>query len=317
MMILETRLGGGCMEYIIEQIETNGELKFTKSYLVHNNMITYIADRPLRMKRMKLNLSGFKLQPGYVMADFSINSIETEEHLTDRLTRLTEKGCTTMLTTFSINYEREFSNHLKTLRQLLRTSTIDYVIGLSLPVKKLTPSLIRKCQRDKLPFVLVDVYNEDELDEVTWEWIRNANFPYVVQIIPNWKLNLPDKKLNQLQQRWNKLAKEKQIATISPFPAEHLPLQKHQLQQLGIYPQKGVLTIGSELDYVLYREDNEVTSVDEHDNVYYDKKEAPLVVVRKGTIIKHGEDNHYQPGAGQEIVVIRPGLFRTIVDDMI
>jgi hypothetical protein len=300
------------MDYILEEIDSYGR-KVKCNYLIQDNRISYISDHSLKMNLMRVSLNHFLLKPGHVMADFSIYDLVVKgEKLTDCLNNLVQLGCTTLLTTFPIYYERDFHIRLSQLRNIMKEGQLDYVIGLSIPVRKLTPKIIRKCQREKLPFISVQIDEVSEINSIVWEWIRDANFPYNVQIIPEWKKKIEGKGKKQALQTWEVLMKEKSIETISDFPGNQSPLSKSILKQLGIYPRKGEFVIGADIDYLLYFKEQQDGILEESNSLHYHTNKEPEIVVKDGDIIKLRQNIFSEKGNGNELRVNRPGIFKSL-----
>ncbi|MCZ0754454.1 hypothetical protein [Anoxybacillus sp. J5B_2022] len=85
-----------------------------------------------------------------------------------------------------------------------------------------------------------------------------------------------------------------------------MPLPLAVLKKIGIYPQKGDLRIGGEVDYNLYAHIS--SKVAETFVVDYDKH-VPVITVHNGKVMKAGDELFFQPGFGRERVVRAPGMF--------
>ncbi|WLD91817.1 hypothetical protein [Alkalihalobacillus sp. AL-G] len=302
------------MEYILENVWTTDEEPKKKNVHVKNSIVSYVSERPLKMKCMTVNTSGLHVIPGFVMRDFSLEGMDTES-LLKRCKQLISTGCTTVVTTFSIRFAKELEGRYNRLVEHLSVLPIDYVIGLSLPMTRITPSLIRTCQKKKIPFIYGILEQEEDIDTVIWEWIRNVNFPYTIPIIAGWEqLALQEKRLMQLQDRWSRVSKSKSITTIKQLPLPEQPFTKYHLQELGIYPQKGSWVTGCDIDYVIYEQDTPLAA---QSRVQYDESNQPVLVVRKGTALKVGDDIYINPGEGKQLQITRPGLFRAMSNDLL
>ncbi|WP_257351769.1 hypothetical protein [Pseudalkalibacillus decolorationis] len=302
------------MEYILENVWTAENESRKKNVYVKNNTICYVSDRPLKIKCMKVNTNGLQFIPGYIMRDFSLESLDTES-LLKRCEEVINLGCTTLVTTFSIRYGKEIEDRYNRFLNHLSVMPIDYVIGLSIPMRRITPAIVRFCQKKKVPFIYAVVEQEEDPDTVVWEWIRNVNFPYTIPIIPGWgQLALHDKRTMQLKDNWQRICRMKSITTIQSFPLEEQPLTKYHLQELGIYPKKGSWITGSDVDYQVYQQDPSLAAPP---RVQYDKSNKPLLVVRNGTDLKVGGDLRINPGTGKHLKITRPGLFRAMTDDLL
>jgi hypothetical protein len=300
------------MDYILEEVDASGK-KVTKNVLVQQNRITYISDRPLRMEYTRVTLQNFQLLPALVMADCSLYQNAKDGTLLQALDELVKKGCTTVITAFPMYYEREFEVGLDYIRDMLKISYLDYCIGLSIPIHKLTPSIIRMCQRKKLPFIMLEIEHPEEINNIVWEWIRDANFPFEVQLIPNWdKLKLEGKRKKHLIGHFHKLTNQKDIAVVTDYPGEKRPLGLNILKQLGIYPQKGDFVRNGELDYILYLDSSTDKEKFKRKVIDHLDEKEPAIVVKDGVVIKAGDNLFAETGQGKEITIKRPGIFKSI-----
>jgi hypothetical protein len=298
------------MDYILEEVDTSGR-KVTRNILVQNNRISYISDRPLRMSTKKVNLHHFNLLPGFVMTDFDLYEKAMEGQLKESLKQLVKLGCTTVVTAFPMYFERDFETNLVNYRELLKESYIDYCLGLSIPIQKLSPKIIRMCQREKLSFISLEIEQPEDFNNIIWEWIRDANFPYQVQLIPNWrKLKFEGKKKKQIIQHFYNTTSQRDIEVIQDHPGDKIPLKLNVLKQLGIYPQKGDFVTGGVVDYLLF---NSTTNSKGRSKILLEeyKKIEPSIVVKEGEIIKAGDQLLFEDGQGKELVIKRTGIFKS------
>ncbi|WP_349407564.1 hypothetical protein [Pseudalkalibacillus sp. SCS-8] len=302
------------MEYILENVWTTDQHPRQKHVYVKDNTVRYVSERPLKMKCFTVSSTGFDIVPGYVFRDFSLCEMD-ETSLLDQCKELVNQGCTSIVSALSLTFTKEFPLRLNAIRQKFSALPIDYIIGVQMPMNRVSPALIRMCQKAKIPFVNAVVEQEEDLDTVVWEWIRNVNFPYTVPILADWShLPLHEKRLAQLQDKWRRICKEKSICTIDDFPNEGQRMNKHHLQCLGIYPKKGSWVTGSDVDYLIYEGD---ISVDGEERVKYDRNKNPVIVVQNGTVIKVNDEIRLTPGAGKEMKIIRPGIFRVMSNDLL
>src|SRR5690606_23704187 len=113
------------------------------SLLIKNEKIDYISDKLNRLNYMRSNLSEFLLTPGHVMLNYSFaNLIPFKNFKDEMINTYLQNGCTTLLVICEVKSERELSKVITNTRNNLLNSPIDYYIGIQIPLKKLTPSLI-------------------------------------------------------------------------------------------------------------------------------------------------------------------------------
>ena len=71
------------------------------------------------------------------------------------------------------------------MKTTLISSPIDFIIGVRIPVRLITPSFIRKCKREKVPAIFVELEDLDELEDIPWGWVRDALFPLQLSVYSN------------------------------------------------------------------------------------------------------------------------------------
>ncbi|UOK56851.1 hypothetical protein MGI18_19080 [Bacillus sp. OVS6] len=90
-------------------------------------------------------------------------------------------------------------------------------------------------------------------------------------------------------------------------PSEHEPLEKSLLMKIGIYPEKGDIRIGGEVDYNLYVR-NGFNSVEEMSASRY-HNHIPTFTIHKGQLIKVDEKVCIRPGFGEFCEISMSGRF--------
>jgi hypothetical protein len=282
------------MRYIIERSLALTDSETILSYLIDSQHISYVSQSPLRMNVMKVSMKGFKMIPGLVSPLMSLNTMPVEivkQRLADKL----RMGTTTLLTSARISYLHEAEKEISRTRHLLISSPIDYSIGLSIPPHKLTPDIIRFCKRKRVPFIELVCDDFISLKAVVWERIREANFPFQAVIFPTFKALSDEKKIKVWRRKWNDISAALQIPTLSKGIDETDSLPLPYLKLLGLYPKKGGLFTGSDVDYCLIKD----TDIDQ----------KPSTVVVRGTIIFSEKQLDYCQGFGKEITIVQPGRF--------
>lgn len=310
-MYKHDREGHFILNYIIDSANVVSDSGISiRSFLIEENKISHYGNTLQKYKGTRMNVSSYIMAPGSVLTDFNLLHKHDLLSYKNSQRELIKKGCTTVLIPCFIPFEKEFEKKIREARHLMINSTLDFVIGVHLPVEKLTPSLIRLCRRQKTPFIIVDVRDDTNLFSIPWGWIREAQFQFQVPIYPLWKIK-NKKELDQKKDLWEKITAFHKIPTHLHFPLEHFPLDKVILKQIGIYPQKGELLIGNDLDYTLYSIASEFMKVEEKNKLDYDKANL-VITVHKGRLLKVNDDICYYPGFGEELKIHIPGLFASI-----
>ncbi|MFN7252217.1 MAG: hypothetical protein ACK4M9_15655 [Anaerobacillus sp.] len=295
------------MKYIIENALTNiyGEEQ-RNSYLIEGSKVMYNANHFSQYNHMRINTDRFVLTPGYAMVDFSILSISHFSSFKERMKHLQSIGCTTLITAFNVFLEHEFRTELKKAKHALINSSIDYLLGAKIPLSKLTPTMVRMCCKHKVPLIFAEIIDPEEINDVNWQWIRGELFPYHTMIVPIWNIPGSKRTLQRFKMEWEQILTVNKITTQIDAPIEHAPLSKQFLLNVGLYPKKGALKVGTDADYLLFSK----AELDGDEKDYKDIH--PEVVVANGVVKKAGIEVYIQPGVGKELTVAVPRQFTQI-----
>lgn len=292
------------MAYIIEDANVLKNNGFEKSsLLIRNNRIDYISPSLKRMKSMKMNAGSYVLTPGHVMLDFSLEGAFSDIKRIF-MEKLIVKGCTTVIAVASAEYERDLPEAIRKKKQIMINSPIDYCIGVKVPLKKLTPSLLIKCKKNKIPLLVIEINAEDSIANFPWEWIRNSIYGFPMTLLPLWREHASQ---NKKKMQFIQLMKKHRISAELECPMEHVQIEKPLLMKIGIYPEKGDIRIGGEVDYNLYGL-NEVNSVEEKFSGGY-HNHIPEFTIHKGQLIKVGQKICLKPGFGEYCEIAMSGRF--------
>ncbi len=303
------------MAYIIENANILKDKELTtNSLLVHEDKVSANLTRSNHYRLMKMNLESFIMTPSFVLLHSNISPQGSFQELKQTLRdQFLLKGCTTILTYASISYEQELNAKVKEMKMALMSSPVDYMIGIKIPLALVTPSLIRKCKKIKIPAIFVEIDEQDALSFVPWGWIREALFPYNCPLIPIIS-SQKKKEARTLLSNWkNRMVKEK-IPSIYEEIEENKPISKAVLNKIGLYPQKFSLMNGTELSYNLYVKAREIKNVDEVDLFHY-HGDRLMITVHKGKIVRSLNEVLFKPGFGEHVIVRTPAFFSFVNSD--
>lgn len=296
------------MPYIIENANIlKGDQLSTNSLLIEQNRILQLK-RSFHMNHVRMDASPFIMTRPHVMfaENIPLPSKQGTEYYTHEFIL---KGCTTFVTYVSLTYEEEFFSKLAKRRNQLAASPIDFVVGVKIPLRLLTTSLIRKCKREKVPMILIKVENKEELLEKPWGWLREAMFPYFPLLIPVFAEENPQSR-EEKEALWDKIMSREKIRAIS-VDLQHGSLVPDIVQrEMGLYPLKGNLHPGGEVSYNLYIPKDVTKIVDESALFHYDNSRL-LFTIHKGMVIRAGKKINYRPSFGNEVEIKTTGYFTT------
>lgn len=298
------------MTYIIENANILKEDKLKKaSLLIKNNEIALIQPELKRFLFTRMNADQFIMIPGFIVLDTAIPFNKPFPELKDYYIReFILKGCTAFLTAASVKHEHSIKNDIKSMRASLLSSPIDYIIGARIPVRLLTPSFMRKCKKERVPVVFIEVTDAQELEQIPWGWIRESMFPYNCPLAPVFSGRNENEK-RRIKIVWEKVMKEQKIPSIPEELKEHEPLSRSILSKAGIYPLKGNIQQGGEITYNLYLKNDGDLNIEESELFHYHRDKL-AVTVQKGKVIRAGKDVAFRPGCGEHVIITTPAHFK-------
>ncbi|MEK5523319.1 hypothetical protein [Heyndrickxia sp. FSL W8-0423] len=274
------------------------------SFYIKNNAVQSIKPANVKTPILKMDVSSFIMTPTHVMLDSHLPSENFQLLKQYSKRHYLLKGCHTIITPFSIHYEYQFDRELHKKRVSLLNSPVDYVLALRLPIKILSPSLIRKCKKEKIAIIFVELDDESLISQMPWGWIREAMFPYNPILIP---AGLPNKdtKRKTIIKKWNEVLDEAKIPRLFDEIQEKTPISVKNLKKFGLYPKRGDLHIGGEINYNLYFKNKIVA---EQKGIHYDYDRL-AIMVHKGRVVTSENAVAFRPGCGEEIIINRTSLF--------
>lgn len=296
------------MTYIIENAYVLDDKTISKAaFLIKQDKIASRLASVKRLTHMRMDTSSFIMTPTYVFLEHQLPENkpfqEVKQHYLDHFIN---KGCTVILTTASIDYESQFHQQMKLKQSQLCTSPIDYSVAVKIPIRLLSPSLIRKCKKVKVPAIFVSIKNRDELTSAPWGWIREALFPYNCPLIPIFDVDPSEHK--QLRDAWKKITTKEKLPSICDELKEQQPIPKCDLAKMGIFPIKANLLQGGEISYNMYMMDPESMRVDELDMFHYYNHRL-VITVHRGNLIRTAGKTHFRSGFGEEVKVTKPSFY--------
>jgi hypothetical protein len=297
------------MGYIIENANILKETKLTKSsLLIEGDRIAAKNEHIHQNKLIKMNAESYIMTPSYVLLDTRIPlNASFQEFRKYMVENFLLKGCTTLLTYSSITYESELTEKIKETKTALISSPIDFLISVKVSLRLLTPSFIRKCKKERIPAIFIDIEDLNELNNIPWGWIREALFPYNCPLVPLISNDLKKDERRALS-KWKDIMKNEKIPAILEEMKENQPLSVQVLNKIGLFPQKASLLHGSEVSYNLFLKAREIINVDEVELFHY-HSDRLVVTVNKGKVVRAGEEVLFKPGYGEYVRVRTPSYF--------
>lgn len=300
---------GELMSYIIENANILKQNQFSKcSILIKENRIAGLQPSFKHDKLMKMNAETFIMTPTYCLLDAKI-PLDSPNHILKEyiLKQFLLKGSTTFLTYVKISNETELTDKLKAMKTALLNSPIDFSIGVLIPLQLLSPTLIRKCKKEKLPAIFVEINESDRIEDIPWTWIREALFPFNSPLIPVISSMLK-KETKSVLSKWKYIMNKEKVPSILEELENNQPLSIKVLNKMGLYPKVASLMHGTEISYNLYLQGNEIKNVEEEKLFHYHEDKL-VVTVHKGKVVRSGREVLFKPGNGEYVKVRTPSYF--------
>lgn len=296
------------MAYIIENINILKKQALKKtSMLVDQNRIDALKETFWK-GIMRMDGSPYIMTPTPIVYDNHVKeSLDPKQQRDYIQENLIKKGCTMFVTACNVKKERELLGELNKTKNRLLNCAVDYVICIEIPLKILTTSLIRTCKKEKIPAIIIEINNSNDLYKVPWGWIKEAIFPFNCPLIPEFLMS-DEEERKKAQIAWAAIMRDTNIPSVKKELAECDIIPYEALIKMGIYPFKGNIYQSGEVTYNLYEKSRTIINIDEKELFHYHYNRI-LVTYHKGKCIRAGEKVFYHPGFGEQMEIKVPSFF--------
>jgi hypothetical protein len=279
------------MKYIIEKLTAENE---SASYVIEGGKVLCCKIGSLRLKAIKLSYDSFSMHTGKAFF-CTAGPEEDSQSFYEKVTSLVgQQGMTTLVTAAETDFHYNVKRSIARMKHALISSPADFSIGIQIPCSRLTPELVKECNRQRVPFIRFSVSSREELLSVPWEWIRDANYLFRLVFVPDFQKCMPVKARAKAAKEWSILSFEKNIPCEAEVQDE-TELTPDFLKKTGLYPVKGAFRSGSDADYFL--------------SFSHSISQVPEVGVIRGRIVYIRQDGWFNKGFGKEITVRQTGRF--------
>ncbi|MFP7472127.1 hypothetical protein SFC55_14045 [Niallia taxi] len=297
------------MAYIIENISILKKQSLKKtSMLIQDNRIDALKERFAKERSIRMDGNSYIMTPTPIVYDNDVTKLKPSEQK-EHVQAMIKRGCTMVLTACDVRKERELSAELKKTKNMLLNCAVDYVICIKIPLKILTASLIRSCKKEKIPAVIVEINQAEDLYKVPWGWIKEAAFPFNCPLIPQFLME-DEEERTKAQTAWSIIMRDANISSLKKELMENDIISYEALIKIGIYPFKGNIYQGGEVTYNLYEKSRSIINIDEKELYHYHYNKI-LVTYHKGVCVRAGEKVFYHPGFGDQMEIKVPSFFNT------
>jgi hypothetical protein len=241
---------------------------FTKELIVPSHYINWLHKR-------KIDANGLWLGPGKVMLDldFPLRDHKTRDH---HVRKYLYRGCSLLISILDLERKLNWRSLFHSYVHELKGLAIDYMVVPKVNIKHLTPDMIRFFGLQKVPFILVELTNGNDLDQVKWGWLKQ------MQMISKIPLACFDHRLSS--NLINELNNHQMLAVSNLL--SNKPIPKQVLVETGISPKKGEIRMYGDADFNLYemKRESEFNRVHGFANQY--TEQYPYISVLKGNVVK-------------------------------
>ncbi|GGF09451.1 hypothetical protein GCM10010954_04870 [Halobacillus andaensis] len=229
---------------------------------------------------LNVNVNKFIIAPGHVMLDTSFPLSRSPSHVSQCYEYM-KKGCTLLLIQLFIYTRKHFKKEYEQMQNFLKDLPLDYMIVPRISSHVLHPEMIRYFALEKAPFIIVHAESTEQLEDVAWGWIAQAQSHRRIPLTYSVK-NSRNSEMNN-ERFWTTLTHNYGIIKLSqPITNGRLTLQN--MKDTGIYPYKGTLRTHAYADYNLY-EKTSIELIDEEENFLYHEP-VPAITVMRGRPIQ-------------------------------
>ncbi|UCZ54789.1 hypothetical protein LGQ02_08605 [Bacillus shivajii] len=290
------------MKYIINVHQPDSDEK--KEVWVEDGKVRYTSVPTNEIEIIKVYSDQFYTVPGKVMIDDKAISYFEKGDGISYIKHMLLYGFTTFIQRISIDYESETDHVLERAREAFKSSPLDYTIAISLPLSRVTESWIRKLKQECISIIILKIQSIDEMKETAWQRLVEAMFPKRILCIGEPADHVTnDQEKKEILDTWLQIVETFRMNSYLSLPKKWKPFPPLLLMRLGLYPQKGVLIMGSDADYMMYPPNSKEKPV-----------HVPEVIVRKGKVIKAGKRWDIEEGSGRELTDLIPEKMISIND---
>lgn len=288
------------MTYVMENISIyQGEAVQETNLVIRKNSIYSMYTPVSKIKGFRNNIDH------YIMTPTTACFCDPAKLLVDPISyskEIIKRGSDTLLVPFEISFEYEAEKKYQELVNQLKSTPLDYCIVIVLPLRLLNTNLIRFCKNKKIPAILVKVEESYELTSIPWGWIKESLFPYNSVLIPF--ISEVDRQ-DEILKVWQHVLQQEGISHNSHPIHVEAPITYDLMKKIGLYPRKGVLRIGGEINYNLYPKEDWNHSI-QNGIPTYDKIVYTII---KNKVVRAGKWMDLSICEGQRLTIQVPGFF--------
>ncbi|KGX84090.1 hypothetical protein [Pontibacillus marinus] len=255
----------------------------------------------LEHQTKNLVIDPFWIGPGKIYIDLEFPLYDAP-YRTALLRRYIYRGCTMIITQLPIRSKKQMKVMWEQYKQDLELMAIDYMVAPRISLHRIDSEVVRYFGRQKAPFIIAEVTDENSLNITKWEWLGQAQGSSFIPIVPVFPNPATEK---NLKKTWDQIMTAYSIRTL-PDPLNELPLSVGNLYAAGISPFKGDIRTLGDADYNLYI--NDERQIEAPDQMFYHRA-IPYVTVLRGKVIRAHVEMNDEKGYGRLTDISIPNHF--------
>jgi len=274
-----------------------------KKVLVDQGSIRFCSNSVEDRNIIEMDTSIFNVYTGKVKIERDVGFAFQNGQGLSYVKRMLLFGYSSFIYMVDLEYESLTERLIEESRQHLASCPLDFVLGVRVPLERLTPSWIRKIKQMSIPLIFIYVVSGEDLIRAPWQRYIEAGFPVrMMFLLDQHQSSLPEKNQRVISEVWQGIVKHWRMNSYFHVskPGERVPLLF--LKRLGMYPLKGSFDSGSDADYFMYSKEQK----SDPPPVF------PEIIVLRGVVVKSGTTWNLEEVKGKELTSIIPEQFLPI-----
>ncbi|SFF61775.1 hypothetical protein SAMN05216353_103125 [Halobacillus alkaliphilus] len=225
-----------------------------------------------------MNTDGFFVTPGYVMLD-NFEPISFSSTPEETAGNYIKRGCSLLLIQHLVTSIRHYRQLYDEFLNKLSGIPVNYMVVPVINAKLIKAEMVRFFARKGCPFLCIEVDLINDLKNVSWEWLVQAQaykrIPLTIRVKDS------ENTSNNYSELWSSLSKQYGIIKLSELQDDEI-VSFQNLKDSGIFPSRGRFTSGGQADYNLFWKIQH-SLIDEQEKFIYHNP-VPNVTIMNGQV---------------------------------
>ncbi|MGP4075316.1 hypothetical protein [Halobacillus sp. K22] len=238
----------------------------------------FVRNRAGTKPYVRMNTDGFIAMPGYVMLDI-LEPISFSSTPEDTAENYIKRGCSLLLIQHLVTSLRDYRHHYDEFLNKISGIPVNYMVVPVINAKLVKAEMVRFFARKGCPFLCIDVDSTQDLKDVSWDWLVQAQahkrIPLTIRVKDS------ENTSNNYSEIWSLLSMQYGIIKLSELQDDEI-VSFQNLKDSGIFPNRGSFTSGGQADYNLFRKAQR-SKFDEQEKFIYHNP-VPSVTIVNGQV---------------------------------